>query len=342
MPSSFQFESINLNDVQIGGHFQLLRDGEYLDRQNQIWRNTGVQKSDESTVNVLFLGPDCDPSLTQKILRRAKTEKYAIKFSVNSSGTITLGKVQVQYVIIKPGIELARAIVERKEPKSEPSSRKRIFTSVYVALAICCIAAIMILGIPRIIERLQPTPANETLVFSDDFSDRQISLGKWNPISGSWKIVDEKYYCVTEKDHCLSLATNISTANFTMDMDVLGKDGVDKSIYFGLIDQKYYRVSIRSSPVNQILISEIVPDQQEKILAQTAFDNASQKWYHVRVSVIQQSIAIYVDDMLIFSAKDLEIENANGFLGLGVEPIQNGSSTKNSAEFDNVKLSISK
>lgn len=181
-------------------------------------------------------------------------------------------------------------------------------------------------------------PSNN-VTFQDDFSNTQTTTSQWSPISGNWQVVNGSYYCSTSNNKCLSIINSIPSGNFTLSVDIYGQDGIDKSIYFGITDQQYYRVSLRSDPVNQTILSEVNGNQPEKVLSQTSWQISNQKWYKLKLVFKDQTLSIYIDEQLVASTISPIFQKSGGKIGVGIEPISNGTSTLNSAAFDNVRIS---
>lgn len=181
---------------------------------------------------------------------------------------------------------------------------------------------------------------SKTAFFQDTFSDQQTTASQWSSVSGNWQIVNGSYFCSTSDSKCLSLINSIPEGNFTLSVDVYGQDGVDKSVYFGVMDQKYFRVSLRSGPENQIILYDVSGNQSEKILAQTAQQISNQTWYKLKLVFTNQTISIYIDGNLVISTTNPISQQSGGKVGVGIEPVSNTASTVNSAAFDNIEIFI--
>jgi serine/threonine protein kinase len=223
----------------------------------------------------------------------------------------------------------AKQIVEKK--KKENNKRWLWVSGLVAGLLIC-------LFISGFFFWKSLNPSNN-IAFQDDFSNTQTTTSQWSPISGNWQVVNGSYYCSTSDNKCLSTINSIPNGNFTLSVDVYGQDGIDKSIYFGIIDQQYYRVSLRSDPINQMILSEVNGNQPEKVLSQTSWQISDQKWYKLKLVFKDQTLSVYIDDQLVASTTNTIFKQSGGKIGVGIEPIANGTSTINSAAFDNFQFS---
>jgi serine/threonine protein kinase len=176
--------------------------------------------------------------------------------------------------------------------------------------------------------------------FQDDFSDPQKTSNQWVQSSGDWQIINESYYCSTLDNKCLSIANSAPEENFSLSVDFYGQDGVDKSVYFGISDQQYYRVSIRSNPTNQIIFSKINKNQSEEILSEISEQINNKNWYQLKVVIEAQTISIYLDEKLISSTTNPNVQPFGGNVGIGVEAVSIGESKVNSAAFDNFEIML--
>ncbi|HQX16211.1 MAG TPA: hypothetical protein PLA27_07290 [Anaerolineales bacterium] len=334
MSNPVNFEGMSLNNLPIGGHFQLSRDGEYLDRENEVWRNSGYLKRTDSKVNVLLIGPACKDNLRQRILRAAEDKKFATGFPVNVTGTIKLDGVPIHYIAIQPGIKLAREILSWS-----PQQKKKSMSTTLAFLVIGCLVLSLVSSI--IIRKFFFQPEQIGVVyFSDNYDNSDETRKLWRQESGKWQVIDEKYTCGTNESRCLSLTEPAITKNFTVVVDVFGKEGVEKSVYFGITSQNSYRVSLRSDPINQVILTKTTKGQSDIVLAQAEFNNSSQTWYHMVIKVEKGLVEVYVDNNLVLYFEDASVENVQGLVGLGVESIRNNGADKNSAEFDNFQVLI--
>ena len=111
-------------------------------------------------------------------------------------------------------------------------------------------------------------------------------------------------------------------------------------MYFGITSQNSYRVSLRSDPINQVILTKTTKGQSDIVLAQAEFNNSSQTWYHMVIKVEKGLVEVYVDNNLVLYFEDASVENVQGLVGLGVESIRNNGADKNSAEFDNFQVLI--
>ena len=387
----------NLQNLVLGGYYQLSAEGYWLDSSRLIWVNKGKKLDDGRTITIFLFDPALKPDEVERKISELEASKKTIK-CINTGSHTFDGKLVLYAVfavfdkesqiennnVIQPIKAPVTRTVQKKEPRR---SSQVIMVGLMLTIIVILCTTILVVGVPIIQEVLatatptptstltpsltpsptptntpsptptntpSPTPTNTPAssvtptvtaattqpVFSDDFSNQQNSLNSWNQVSGGWQIFNGSYICTTFKTRCQSLALAISSTSYTISVDLHGMEGVDKSIYFGVSDQKFFRISLRANPLNQILVSEISNDQVERVLSQIAFANNNSVWYRVKVALDGQILRLFVDDELLITVIDTSIENTSGYVGLGVEPIAYDSSTLNTAQFDNFEIKV--
>jgi len=372
----------NLNNLVLGGYYQLSAEGYWFTPSRLIWVNNGKKIDDDRALKIYLFNPNMEPdAINSKVDQISQDET---EYKLIDTGAHNFDNSIVFYAIfaqvraqLQPNKQ--EFVQSKKAPKvqQEPDGPKRrtwpIITGIMVVGVIVCLSSTVV-GMPIIRKilatptytststatltstptqtpipsTLTPTPTHTKtpshptpeVVFSDDFTDQAKTIEQWDQVSGEWQITDGVYSCSAVETNCLSLATNISAPNYTIFLDTLGLEGVDKSIYFGVTEQKYFRISLLSNPLNQIIVSEISTETPERILSQFAFENANEIWYQMQIVFVGQTISIYIDDSLAFSMSEPSVQSFGGYVGLGVEPIDYDSSTLNTAQFDNFEIAI--
>jgi len=167
------------------------------------------------------------------------------------------------------------------------------------------------------------------VIFSDDFSDPTVTSDQWYVESGHWEIIDDKVTCTAIQHRCLSLASQIDSEQYNIYVVLEGDEGIDKSIYFGISDERAYRISLLADPIHRLTISEI---RRRSQLAAVEYKNFPGEVYELFVEIQYDSIAVYINDEQIIYAENI-IDDPRGIIGVGIEPIR-FRGMKNSASFD--------
>lgn len=180
---------------------------------------------------------------------------------------------------------------------------------------------------------MDTTSAN--LLFEDDFSNEIVSQSKWKVESGSWKIIDGTYACFKSN---LSLAGDINWKDYTLYADVKAIEAVDKTFRFRYIDEgNNYGLNFRSSPYNDIVLGKIVNGVLYQTVASGKVTNYNGTWYSLKITVVRNTIQVYVNNKIIINYVDPYPNIPNGRIGVGA---MLPASPNSAAYFDNVKVII--
>jgi hypothetical protein len=346
----------NITGQRVGGKYLLSGISYALDDEKKIMVHEGLDDEQKSPVAVLIISQeigqdDIDRLVTHlqhrgmTILGRGGFHQRATYIVTPPLQDETISNVYHAWSrrietepkpagVSQPQLVPAdRRKIGRLKPTPQVQSRNRrsLIFGIIASILVSAFAAVFL---------IRGMSSDGTIFFSDNFDNAEKTGNQWNPEAGNWQIVGGRYTCTTDESRCLSLVTSIPSSIFTIHVDVVGQEGVDKSIYFGFTNQRSFSVSLRAAPINQIMIIETIKGQADKVLAQASFENSNETQYAIKIRVQAQLLEVYLNDSLQLSARDESFQNLTGFVGLGIEQIKNGNTNKNSADFDNFEIRI--
>jgi hypothetical protein len=344
----------NITGQRVGGKFLLAGISYALDDEKKIMVHDGQDDEQKSPVTVFIISQeigqdDIDRLVTHfqdrgvTIFGRGGFHQRATYLVTSPTQHQTISKVYQAWSqpvekepkpthILPPRPEPVKQIqINPPRPISQPlpGSRARLIFGTAAGVLVLAFIAVIILKII----------APGSLFFSDDFESTKNTTNQWNPEVGKWQLIDGKYTCTTDQSRCLSLAKSVPSNYYTINVDVMGQEGVDKSIYFGLTNRRSFYVSLRAAPQNQLLITQTIENQPDKVLSQVDFQNSNRIQYSIKIRVQKQIIEVYVNNDLLLSA-NVQVQDLTGFVGIGVGRIKSGDVNKNSAMFDNFEVRI--
>jgi len=183
----------------------------------------------------------------------------------------------------------------------------------------------------------QPQSLKPGVLFSDDFENPDFTLSQWKPIAGNWEIIEGAYYCRADSFWCFSLAGSPDMVNYTLSLDIKGRQGVDKFVYVGSIEgQKFYQLKFRSDPYNDLLLTLDIPGFGSTLLSTVQVTNYNSKWYHMDVVTKGNSIAVFIDHVQVMYYEDPNMLGLDGQIGVGLQYSDAIGAGITSVFFDNV------
>ena len=159
----------------------------------------------------------------------------------------------------------------------------------------------------------RPTSVNPILFF-DDFENQSITLMQWYIDDGTWEIVNGNYQCSANGS---SFAGNEEWTNYTLNVDLMGIDVVDKIIHFRYSNEARYGIDFRSNPYNDLVLVKVLSGKDSQILKDVPITNYNGLWYSLKIVLADNSIEIYVNENKILSYVDDSLPILNGRIGLG-------------------------
>jgi len=167
------------------------------------------------------------------------------------------------------------------------------------------------------------------IIFSDNFTNSTASSSKWDFVSGNWIITDEHIECSETNNgnpvDVYAIAKGSDWTDYSFSFRVLGKEGVDKSVYFRFNTfNERYSLNLRSNYGvglgGDISLGKQTPTENYHELVNPLpklIDNDT--WYSVKIEVISSTINIYIDDHLYITYSDPN-PIIHGKIGLKVWP----------------------
>ena len=177
-----------------------------------------------------------------------------------------------------------------------------------------------------------------TILFQDNFDDGNAD-GWQHAGNGSWFVENNEYVVQMEpniKLRSLSVAGDPSWSNFVYEVDIQGKEGVDKIIVARYGDeQNWYALNLRSTPFNDLTLSREEAGQHT-ILAAAVFNNDIGEWHHLTWAFYNNQIIANVDEQPLIAYLETGSTLVNGRVGLAG---WTGSWGVDRVVFDNVVVS---
>lgn len=234
------------------------------------------------------------------------------------------------------GRRVPNVSIQKNEPKPKPKVVQKKRTNWIPAIATLAVVVMLVIGVFGF-NLLFPS-----VYFKDDFSDTQITQSQWTQVYGAWTLSQGVYSCQIDQNGCVALVNKTPSGDFSIHVDVRGDSGADKAIYFGELNkQKSYMLLLRSDPVNQVSIVQIVNGQPDVEVAQTSLNLSNGKWYNVQISINRRSVNVKVDNQIVLQTT---ISNSSpdfqGQVGLGIPTNNDGVISVTS--FDNFEIILQK
>jgi len=200
-----------------------------------------------------------------------------------------------------------------------------------VKKCISIVLGIFILYLADILILSSKALANTTILsedFNDGIADNWIESGDW----GTWSAQNGEYIgTVKLKDYpeksMISYFNDLSEKNYIIQLDVKNTEGVDKAvrIRYDPSSETYYGINLRSKYTagggggNDINLGKSV-NGNSTLLTRVPFENLLNKWYEIEVSIVDNSIKIYIDDILKIDFIDENNPIDSGTVALQVWP----------------------
>ena len=185
--------------------------------------------------------------------------------------------------------------------------------------------------------RVVAPPTDETL-FSDRFEDPAASQQNWHLVSGVWTFDNGRMSCKADPVSCEALVGDPSWQNYTFTVDMQGVEGVDKLVYFGVVDgKKTYLIKIRSDPANELVFVEQKAGKPDREIKKVPFKNYNRVPYRVSVTVKGKNLQVSIDSLKLMDVTD-NLSDLTGQVGVGLLPATGEGALVASIWFDNVEV----
>lgn len=160
----------------------------------------------------------------------------------------------------------------------------------------------------------QITQTDGTILFSDDFSDVEKTKEQWDNDPLVWEIVYERLR-FTQNSQAFSV--DKSWSNYTLKLNMMCISAIDKIVFFRVLsEEQAYYIFLRSGPINDLVLGKGFSEMPDEILKRVAILNFTDTWYAINISVYDNVINIYIDDVLMMNYIDENQPYLTGGIGV--------------------------
>lgn len=178
----------------------------------------------------------------------------------------------------------------------------------------------------------------DTLLF-DDFNDG--NFNGWTIESGNWWI-NSGNLVGAKSGRAFGGRINTGSSewdNYQLELDVNGFQGIDQGIGFRYTQNGYYEINLRYGTgvydTPQIKLWKNNGSKSSAITENNNFPLKNQKWYHLKIEIINENIKAWIDNTLVLDYTDTGTNIKKGTVTLSY---WTGDISVAYMRFDNIRI----